>query len=94
MDHDYELASYNRMKENIHHKDRLLKPASYYAEIRPLHYALEQQLKVEEEAKKAERRRPREDQEGQERPERPESAARPERRQRPDRPPRPKRSEE
>ena len=56
MDHDYELASYDRMKANIHHKDRLLKPASYYASIRPLNYALEEAAKAEEAARKAERR--------------------------------------
>jgi NADH-quinone oxidoreductase subunit I len=61
MDHDYELASYDRMKNNIHDKDRLLKPASYYAEIRPTYYAMEQQAKAEEAAKKAARRRPRRD---------------------------------
>jgi hypothetical protein len=56
MDHDYELASYNRMVNNVHDKERLLKPAAYYAEIRPTYYALEQQAKAEEEAKKAARR--------------------------------------
>ncbi len=57
MDHDYELASYDRMENNIHHIDRLLKPASYYARIRPINFALEQQAKAEEEARKAERRK-------------------------------------
>ena len=56
MDHDYELASYDRMNANIHHKDRLLKPASYYASIRPVNYALEEAIKAEEAARKAERR--------------------------------------
>jgi NADH-quinone oxidoreductase subunit I len=56
MDHDYELASYDRMKENIHHKERLLKPASYYASIRPVNFALEEAAKAEEAARKAERR--------------------------------------
>jgi NADH-quinone oxidoreductase subunit I len=81
MDHDYELATYDRMADNIHHKDRLLKPASYYAEIRPVHYALEEQAKAEEAAKKAARRKPREGREG--RRERPERRERRERRQRP-----------
>ena len=83
MDHDYELASYDRMANNIHQKERLLKPASYYAEIRPLNYAMEEKAKAEEAAKKAARRRPREEGEG--RRERPE---RRERRQRRERPPR------
>lgn len=38
MDHDYELASYGR---TVYHLDDLLKPASYYAEIRPLNNAAE-----------------------------------------------------
>jgi len=91
MDHDYELASYDRIV-NIHHKDRLLKPASYYAEIRPTYFALEQQAKAEEAAKKAARRAPKEGQEGgRERPARPE---RRERRQRPERRERPDKTEE
>lgn len=56
MDHDYEQATYNRAEDNVHDIDDLLKPASYYAEIRPLHYAMEQQAKAEEEAKRAARR--------------------------------------
>jgi len=60
MDHDYELATYERMEANIHQKDRLLKPESYYASIRPVAYAMEQKAKEAEEAAKAARRRPRE----------------------------------
>lgn len=56
MDHDFELAGYERMEANIHLKDRLLKPASYYAEIRPLNYALEQKAKAELAERKAARR--------------------------------------
>ena len=56
MDHDYELATYERMEANIHLMERLLKPASYYAGIRPLAYALEQAAKEAEAAAKAERR--------------------------------------
>jgi NADH-quinone oxidoreductase subunit I len=84
MDHDYELASYDRMAYNIHDMDRLLKPASYYAEIRPLHYAMEEKAKAEEAAKKAARRRPKEGEEGGRR-ERPERRAGRERRNRPPR---------
>jgi len=91
MDHDYELASYDRIV-NIHHKSRLLKPALYYAEIRPTYYALEQQAKAEAAAKKAARRAPKEGQEGgRERPARPE---RRERKQRPERRERPDKTEE
>lgn len=56
MDHDFELAGYNRIDANIHQKERLLKPASYYASIRPENYALEQKAKAEAEARKAARR--------------------------------------
>ncbi len=34
MDHDYEIASYGR---NVYNMEQLLKPASYYAKIRPQH---------------------------------------------------------
>lgn len=53
MDHDYELASYSREEAHLFDKERLLKPASYYAEIRPENYAREQAIKAEKEAKKA-----------------------------------------
>ena len=56
MDHDFELAGYTRIDANIHQKERLLKPASYYASIRPENYALEQKVKAEAEARKAARR--------------------------------------
>jgi len=56
MDHDFELAGYERMEANIHLKERLLKSASYYAEIRPLNYALEQKAKAELAERKAARR--------------------------------------
>ncbi len=50
MDHDYELANSDRRKNNILHIEQLLKPASYYAEIRPLNYAHEQSKKAEKAA--------------------------------------------
>ena len=56
MDHDFELAGYERMEANIHRMERLLKPASYYAEIRPLAHALEQEAITAAAAAKAERR--------------------------------------
>ncbi len=52
MDHDYELAVYDR-GGNIYDKERLLKPASYYAEIRPLNYAREEKARAEAAAAKA-----------------------------------------
>ena len=56
MDHDFELEGYERMEANIHKKERLLKPASYYAEIQPLTFAWEQEAKAAAAAAKAERR--------------------------------------
>ncbi len=56
MDHDFELAGYDRIDVNIHQKERLLKPALYYASIRPESYALEQKAIAEKEARKAARR--------------------------------------
>ena len=53
MDHDYEIASYDRHVTHIHNKDKLMKPISYYAEIRPLNYQYEEAIRAEKEAKKA-----------------------------------------
>jgi NADH-quinone oxidoreductase subunit I len=50
MDHDYEIASYQRNLLNI---DQLLKPAAYYAKIRPLNYAREEEARKAKEAAKA-----------------------------------------
>jgi NADH-quinone oxidoreductase subunit I len=56
MDHDYELASYNRLKDHIYDKERLAKPASYYAKIRPTNYAIEEkERRAKEAAKTAEK---------------------------------------
>jgi NADH-quinone oxidoreductase subunit I len=35
MDHDYELASYDRTTAHIHDKERLSKPISYWRSIAP-----------------------------------------------------------
>jgi NADH-quinone oxidoreductase subunit I len=56
MDHDYELSVYNRHEKNIFNKDKLSKPESYYASIRPANYAREEQAKAEAEAAKAARK--------------------------------------
>jgi NADH-quinone oxidoreductase subunit I len=53
MDHDYEIASYDRLKEHIFNLERLSKPASYYAQIRPTNYAREEAARAEKEAQKA-----------------------------------------
>ncbi len=57
MDHDYELAVYNRLDKNIFNKERLSKPVSYYAGIRPMNYEREEEIRREKEAKKAARQR-------------------------------------
>jgi NADH-quinone oxidoreductase subunit I len=56
MDHNYELATYDRLKQNILDKDRLMKPVSYYRTIRPTNYELEEKARAEAEAAKAARR--------------------------------------
>lgn len=53
MDHDYEVASYERMHHHIYDKEKLSKPASYYAGIRPSNYALEEAARAEKEAAKS-----------------------------------------
>jgi NADH-quinone oxidoreductase subunit I len=53
MDHDYELANADRFTHNIHNKERLMKPASYYAGIRPINFVLEETIKAEKAAAKA-----------------------------------------
>jgi NADH-quinone oxidoreductase subunit I len=50
MDHNYEIASYSR---NLLNKEQLLKPASYYASIRPLNYTREEEARKAKEAAKA-----------------------------------------
>ena len=45
MDHDYEIASNDRFSEHIFGLDKLLKPASYCAEIRPANYAREEEVR-------------------------------------------------
>jgi NADH-quinone oxidoreductase subunit I len=56
MDHQYELAVYDRLSKDIHDKEKLLKPASYYAKIRPENYRREQAERAEAEAAKAAKR--------------------------------------
>lgn len=51
MDHDFDIASYER---NVYGIEKLLKPASYYANIRPENYTREEEArKAKEEAKAA-----------------------------------------
>lgn len=55
MDHDYELAVYDRHALNIYDKAKLSKPISYYAEIRPSNYQKEEAAKAEKERARNER---------------------------------------
>ena len=50
MDHDFEIASYTR---NVYNMDKLLKPASYYKEIRPETYQRNEDERKAKEAAKA-----------------------------------------
>jgi NADH-quinone oxidoreductase subunit I len=54
MDHDYELAVYDRFSNNIYNKEKLSKHLSYYAEIRPNNHFDEVRAKEEAERKKQE----------------------------------------
>ena len=56
MDHDYEISVYDRYAQNIYNKEKLMKPVSYYAEIRPTNYTQEEKARAEAEAAKAARK--------------------------------------
>jgi NADH-quinone oxidoreductase subunit I len=56
MDHDYELAAYQRRETNIYNKEKLSKPVSYYGNIRPANFAREEAARAEAEAAKAARK--------------------------------------
>lgn len=42
MDHDFEMATYQREDTHIYSMEKLGKPVEYYAKIRPVNYALEE----------------------------------------------------
>jgi NADH-quinone oxidoreductase subunit I len=56
MDHDYELSVYDRHAQNVYDKEKLSKPLSYYASIRPANYTREEAARAEAEAAKAARK--------------------------------------
>lgn len=56
MGHDYELATYDRKRDSIYDKARLLQSVEYYASIRPENYAREEAARAEAEAAKAARK--------------------------------------
>ncbi len=53
MDHDYEIASYDRRTAHVFDKQRLSRPVSYYAGIRPSNFAREEAVRKEKEARRA-----------------------------------------
>lgn len=57
MDHDYELASFDRHANHIFNKERLSRPAEYYEDIRPGQYGVNETIRLE----KAEKKRIREE---------------------------------
>lgn len=55
MDHDYEIAGYDRMTTNIYTIEQLARSADYYRKIRPNAFAREEKDRLEREAAKAAR---------------------------------------
>jgi NADH-quinone oxidoreductase subunit I len=56
MDHDYEISVYDRHASNIYNKEKLSRPVSYYADIRPVNYQREETARAEAAAAKAARK--------------------------------------
>ncbi len=52
MDHDYELASFDRGEDHIYNIDKLMKSSEYYSEIRPLNWVREEKIRFEKAEKK------------------------------------------
>ena len=53
MDHDYEIASFKRLENHIYNLERLARPIEYYAKIRPVNYAREEEARALKYAGKA-----------------------------------------
>jgi NADH-quinone oxidoreductase subunit I len=53
MDHDYEIASTNRIRDNIYNLEKLGRPLEYYSKIRPANYEREEAVKQAARDKKA-----------------------------------------
>ncbi len=53
MDHDFELSTYDRQSRHIYDKEKLSRPVSYYASIRPTNYEREEAARAAKEAAKA-----------------------------------------
>lgn len=56
MDHNYEISSYNRMRDHIYDLEKLSRPLSYYASIRPANYTREEAARQAEREAKAARK--------------------------------------
>jgi NADH-quinone oxidoreductase subunit I len=56
MDHDFEISVYDRHAKDIYDKEKLMRPVSYYASIRPANYEREEAARREAEAAKAARK--------------------------------------
>jgi NADH-quinone oxidoreductase subunit I len=52
MDHDYEIASIERMQHHAYDLEKLAKPVSYYASIRPANFKAEEDAKAAKAAAK------------------------------------------
>ncbi len=57
MDHNFELATYDRKKNNIYDKAKLSQSVDYYKQIRPVNYQREETARAEAEAAKAAKKR-------------------------------------
>jgi NADH-quinone oxidoreductase subunit I len=53
MDHDYEIASTDRLKHHIYNIEKLSRPVDYYSKIRPTNYQREEAAKQAARDKKA-----------------------------------------
>ncbi|MCJ7625165.1 MAG: 4Fe-4S binding protein [Anaerolineaceae bacterium] len=53
MDHDYEIASYNRFSDHIYDLEKLSRPVSYYAELCPTNYAQQEAARAAKKAAQA-----------------------------------------
>ena len=53
MNHDYEIAAYERMPNLVFDLKELSVPTTYYARIRPTDWAAEEEVRIAKEAEKA-----------------------------------------
>jgi NADH-quinone oxidoreductase subunit I len=58
MDHDYEIATYDRKADSIFDIEKLSRPLSYYAQIRPTNFNREEKIRADKAAAKAAAKKP------------------------------------